>query len=80
MESITDSMDMSLQGVGDGQGSLACCSPWDHRVRHVRATELLLLLILLCYKSVDTKSKYISTDLLHIDKIFHVYLVGITIR
>ena len=19
-------------GVGDGQGSLACCSPWDHRV------------------------------------------------
>jgi hypothetical protein len=28
---ITDSMDMSLsklQGVGDGQGGLACCSPW----------------------------------------------------
>ena len=21
-------------GVGDGQGSLACCSPWDCRVRH----------------------------------------------
>ena len=21
-------------GVGDGQGSLACCSPWDHRVGH----------------------------------------------
>ena len=21
-------------GVGDGQGSLVCCSPWDHRVRH----------------------------------------------
>ena len=21
-------------GVGDGQGSLACCSPRDHRVRH----------------------------------------------
>ena len=19
------------QGVGDGQGSLACCSPWDHK-------------------------------------------------
>ena len=18
-------------GVGDGQGSLACCSPWDHK-------------------------------------------------
>ena len=29
--SITDSMDMSLKktpGVGDGQGGLACCSPW----------------------------------------------------
>ena len=21
-------------GVGNGQGSLACCSPWGHRVRH----------------------------------------------
>ena len=20
--------------VGDGQGSLACCSPWGHRVKH----------------------------------------------
>ena len=33
LDSITDSMDMSLgelheSGVGDGQGSLACCSPW----------------------------------------------------
>ena len=27
-------------GVGDGQGSLACCSPWGFRVRHGRATEL----------------------------------------
>ena len=26
-------------GVGDGQGSLACCSPWGHRVGHDRATE-----------------------------------------
>ena len=27
---ITDTMDMSeqAQGVGEGQGSLACCSPW----------------------------------------------------
>ena len=32
LDDITDSMDMSLsklQGVGDGQGSLACRSPWD---------------------------------------------------
>ena len=21
-------------GIGDGQVSLACCSPWGHRVRH----------------------------------------------
>ena len=21
-------------GAGDGQGGLACCSPWGHRVRH----------------------------------------------
>ena len=31
---ITDSMDMSLsrlQGVGDGQGSLACCGTWGHK-------------------------------------------------
>ena len=27
-------------GVGDGQGGLACCSPWGRRVRHDWATEL----------------------------------------
>ena len=21
-------------GGGEGQGSLACCSPWGHRIRH----------------------------------------------
>ena len=26
-------------GVGDGQGSLACCGPWVERVRHVWVTE-----------------------------------------
>ena len=34
LDGITDSMDMSLsklQGIGDGQGSLACCSPWGHK-------------------------------------------------
>ena len=24
----------STPGVGDGQGGLACCSPWDRRVGH----------------------------------------------
>ena len=27
-------------GVGEGQGHLACCRPWGHRVRHDGATEL----------------------------------------
>ena len=26
--------------VGDGQGGLACCSPWGHKVRHDWMTEL----------------------------------------
>ena len=26
-------------GDGEGQGSLVCCSPWDHRVRQDLATE-----------------------------------------
>ena len=32
---VTDSMDMGLgrlqEGVGDGQGGLEYCSPWDHK-------------------------------------------------
>ena len=31
-------------GVGDGQGSLACCSPWEHRVGHSWVTELNIFL------------------------------------
>ena len=27
-------------GIGDGQGSLVCCSPWDHRVRPDSVAEL----------------------------------------
>ena len=38
-------------GVGDGQGSLACCSPWGLRVWHDWATELNLW--------IDGKSKEI---------------------
>ena len=32
LDGIIDSMDMSLSKLGDseGQGSLACCSPWGH--------------------------------------------------
>ena len=34
LDGITDSMDMSLRKFrefGDGQGSLACCSPWGYK-------------------------------------------------
>ena len=52
---ITDSMDMSFEealGVGDGQGSLACCSPWGHKELDTteRLTELRWLSTL--YKSL----------------------------
>ena len=35
LDGITDSKDEFEQalGVGDGQGSLVCCSPWDHKVQ-----------------------------------------------
>ena len=41
-------------GVGEGQGSLACCSPWGFRVRHDGATEqqyaeLKVLKMSMCY-------------------------------
>ena len=43
LNGITDSMGMGLSKlqeiVNEGQGSLACCSPWGHRVRHDLATE-----------------------------------------
>ena len=33
LDGITDSMDMGLSKLrdGEGQGSLACCSPWGHK-------------------------------------------------
>ena len=31
LDGITDSMDTQALGVGDGQGSLACCSPGGHK-------------------------------------------------
>ena len=45
VDGITDAMDMSLsrlQELGDGQGGLACCSPWGHKESDMieRAIEL----------------------------------------
>jgi len=43
LDGITTSMDISLSqtpGVGDGQGSLVCCSPWGQKESDTTATEL----------------------------------------
>ena len=42
LDGFTNSSDMSLSNpeVGDGQGGLACCSPWGRKVRHVWETGL----------------------------------------
>ena len=37
LDGITDSIDKEFEpspGVGDGQGGLACCGSWGHRVGH----------------------------------------------
>ena len=42
LDGITISMDVEFEqapGVGDGQGSLACCNPWDHK--ELRTTDRL---------------------------------------
>ena len=31
LDGITDSMDMNMSKRGEGQGILACCSPWGHK-------------------------------------------------
>ena len=40
LDGITDSMEFEqAPGVGDGQGSLACCSPWGLKVQFSSVTE-----------------------------------------
>ena len=31
LDGITDSMDMGLEGDGDGQGGLVCCNSWGRK-------------------------------------------------
>ena len=59
LDGITDSIDLSLQldghefaqalGVGDGQGGLACCSPWGPEEADM--TEQLATICVLCWCS-----------------------------
>ena len=49
LDDITDLMDINFEqdpGVGDGQGSLACCNPWGHKesdtTERLNLTELKL--------------------------------------
>ena len=43
-------------GVGDGQGSLACCSPWGHKLRHDLATEHTQYCFLNCFGFIFCRS------------------------
>ena len=51
LDGITDLMDMSLRKLQELviQGSLACCSPWGHKVRHDWVTELNWIYVQLIY-------------------------------
>ena len=40
-------------GDGDGQGSLACCSPWGRKVRHNWATEQQKRIPWLTWQNID---------------------------
>ena len=52
LEGITDSMEMRLSrllGVGDGQGGMACCGPWCHKV--LDTTDWTELITHKCYET-----------------------------
>ena len=50
VDGIIDSKDVSLSKL---QGSLACCSPWGHRVGHNCGTELNWIKILITFTLVE---------------------------
>ena len=53
-------------GDGDGQGGLACCSPWDRRFGHDWATELnwTEMCRILCVSSLSVKARKMMADLI----------------
>ena len=62
LDGITNSMDMSKlrAGAGDGQGGLACCSPWGHKesdtTEWLNLTELKLKYQLLCGALISSQN------------------------
>ena len=44
-------------GVGEGQGSLVCCSPWGHRVGHDWATEQQQSVVYTCLTHFQNNQK-----------------------
>ena len=53
-------------GVDDGQGSLACCSPWGHKVKHNLATDLKHCIMSFC-SSCSLVAKLCPTSCDHMD-------------
>ena len=49
-------------GVGDGQSSLVCCSPWGHRVGHDWATELNWLIHLILASVFSLRNDGLSSN------------------
>ena len=62
---------LSLNKLGDseGQGSLVCCSPWGHRVRHDLATEQEVLRSL--------RAEFTGHSFFLAGPYFHIYLPGV---
>ena len=57
-------------GVGDGQGSLACCSAWGHTVRQDWATELNWIWIIIGRKAMTNLDSILkSRDIILLTKV-----------
>ena len=64
---ITNSVDVKALGVGDGQWSLACCSPWGHKesdmTEQLNWTNVPLFILFIC-SQLNFNSELKWTDLL----------------
>ena len=59
LDGITDSTDMSLSKLPDGQRSLACCSPWGHKESDMtELKKLSTLWAIMIVKSLTIRGAY----------------------